>query len=384
MKKIAVVTGTRAEYGLLKPVIKHICEDNSLKLCLIVTGMHLSEKYGSTYKEIECDGFKIDYKVNMNLDDNSAYGITCAMSREMIGMADVFAEERPDMLVLLGDRYETYVAAITAMMFEIPITHIHGGELTEGAVDDSIRHAITKMSMLHFTSTEDYSRRVIQMGEAPERVFNVGALGVENIENIKLYTRAELCDIYKTNIFSDKYLMITYHPVTHESGLARKQFSDLLMALSELKDYKLIFTYANADVEGKVINEMIEKYIEDNPDKACAYVSMGQKGYLSALKYCSAVIGNSSSGIIEAPSFNIPTINIGHRQDGRVKADTVIDCENDKESISFTIKKALSSTNCKSSINPYKGKNTSENIVNIIKKYMSGGRNCKKTFYDII
>lgn len=231
--------------------------------------------------------------------------------------------------MLLGDRYETYVAAITAMMFEIPITHIHGGELTEGAVDDSIRHAITKMSMLHFTSTEDYSRRVIQMGEAPERVFNVGAL-------------------------------------------------------SELKDYKLIFTYANADVEGKVINEMIEKYIEDNPDKACAYVSMGQKGYLSALKYCSAVIGNSSSGIIEAPSFNIPTINIGHRQDGRVKADTVIDCENDKESISFTIKKALSSTNCKSSINPYKGKNTSENIVNIIKKYMSGGRNCKKTFYDII
>lgn len=385
MKKIAVLTGTRAEYGLLKPVIKRISEDNALQLCLIVTGMHLSAKYGFTFHEIENDGFHIDCKVDMNLDNNTPYGISCAMAEEMEGLAGAFEKEKPDFLVLLGDRYEVEMAAVTAMMFGIPIAHIHGGELTEGAIDDGIRHAVTKMSMLHFTSTQEYANRVIQMGEEPKRVFYVGALGSENIKKQELYSREELCEKFGQG-FKNSYLLITYHPVTLEHGQAKEQFDNLLKSLSDLEDYVFIFTYANADAEGAVINQMIEDYTRKFPEKAYAFVSMGQKGYLSALKYCSAVVGNSSSGIIEAPSFHVPTINIGKRQTGRVMADTVISCGNSCEEIKNALSTALGQdfrNHCRISENPYEKEGTSERIVEEIKNYLDKKPVAGKKFYDI-
>jgi len=385
MKKVAVVTGTRAEYGLLKPVIEKVNQDESLQLCLVVTGMHLSAQYGYTFHEIEKDGFCIDYKVEMNLDDNTPYGISCAIGQEMAGMAEVFEKEKPELIILLGDRFEIESVAITALIFNIPIAHIHGGELTEGSIDDGIRHSVTKMSMLHFTSTLEYAKRVIQMGEEPERVFCVGALGTENIKKLDLYSREELSEKFG-RCFEQPYLMITYHPVTLEQGLAQEQFTNLLEALSNLEGYVFIFTYANADPEGMMINGIIEKYIKKFPDKAYAFVSMGQVGYLSALKYCAAVVGNSSSGIIEAPSFHVPTINIGNRQAGRVMGDTVVNCGNSREEIERAFSAALSREFmlcCKKAENPYDKEGTSDAIVKEIKKYLERNGKLEKRFYDI-
>lgn len=384
MKKIGVVTGTRAEYGLLKPILEKIRDDKELELSLIVTGMHLEERFGYTYKEIENDGFIINYKNKMNLDSDTSAAVTTSMGIELMGFADIFADAKLDMLVVLGDRYEILVAAVAAMMFRIPIAHIHGGELTKGLIDDAIRHSITKMSMLHFASTDVYAKRIIQMGEQPQRVFSVGSLGIENMKSLHLLDREELANKYG-NLFEKKYILVTYHPVTLEKNSAKWQFQNILNVLDNYKEYNFIFTYANADPDGQIINEMIEGYIKENLNTK-AFVSMGQLGYLSAMRYCEAVLGNSSSGIIETPFFHKPTINIGERQEGRMKAETVIDCGYSYDEIKSAFEKATSEAfkkECELFSNPYEKENTSSCIISEIKKYVSLKSDISKEFYDI-
>ncbi|MDE5699481.1 MAG: UDP-N-acetylglucosamine 2-epimerase (hydrolyzing) [Lachnospiraceae bacterium] len=383
MYKVGVFTGTRAEYGLLKPLIEKINQDCELELCLIVTGSHLEEKFGDTYREIVEDGYPIAYQIPMDLVSDTPREICISMSRELAGLADAFEQAKPDLLLLLGDRYETFIAAATAMMFCIPVAHLHGGEITEGLLDDSIRHSISKMSALHFVSTEVHSRRLKQMGEEPERIWNVGALGVENIKRVKYLSRDELCNMYSP-LFREPYILITYHPVTLEKGMARIQFEDFLHVISQRKEYNYIFTYANADAEGNEINQLINSYVEHNAN-ACAFKSLGQVGYLSALKYACCVAGNSSSGIIEAPSFHIPTINIGNRQKGRECSQTVISCGYSAREINEAFEQALSEAftdRCKYYPNPYEGKDTSDQIIQIVKNKLSTGITLKKRFMD--
>lgn len=279
------MTGTRAEYGLLKPLIKKINNDVDLQLQLVVTGMHLSPEFGLTYKEIEQDGFEITERNEMLLSSDTPNGITKSVGLGTIGFADIFTRIAPDMVVILGDRYEALAAATAAVIHRIPITHIHGGELTLGAIDDAIRHSITKMSTLHFTSTEEYRRRVIQLGEEAERVFYVGALGVENIKTQKLMEKEELAQSLGTAL-DMPYIMVTFHPVTLENNTAGEQFENLLSALEQYKEYHIIFTKANADTEGRVINQKIDQYVKQNISRASAYASLGMQRYLSTLKYC--------------------------------------------------------------------------------------------------
>lgn len=384
MKKICVVTGTRAEYGLLKPLIKRIHDDTEVELQLVVTGMHLSPEFGLTYKEIENDGFPIMDKNEMLLSSDTPNGITKSVGLGTIGFADIFTRITPDIIVLLGDRYETFAAATAAMIHRVPIAHIHGGELTEGAIDDAIRHSITKMSSLHFTSTDEYRKRVIQLGEQPESVYSVGALGVENIKKQPLLSKEELEN--SINFKLDKpYVVITYHPVTLEENSAENQFKSLLNSLDKIKGYKMIFTKANSDTEGRVINQLIDEYVDKNKENAIAFTSLGMIGYLSSLKYCEMVIGNSSSGILEAPSFHIPTVNIGNRQKGRVRAESVVDCGNSEDEIQKAVRKAekmKQSGICKDVINPYEGKNTSEKIYKVIVGFLNNSK-ISKEFYDI-
>lgn len=385
MKKICIVTGTRAEYGLLKPVIERIKKDRDLELFLVATGMHLSPEFGLTYQEIEEDGYPINAKIEMLLGADTASGNTKSMGVALIGFADYFEINKPDILLILGDRYEMLAVAAAAMMAQIPIAHIHGGETTEGAVDEAIRHSITKMSHLHFTATEVYRKRVIQLGENPSRVFNVGALGVENVKNVSLLEKEEL----EKNIgfvFSGITLMVTYHPVTLEHMTAREQFRTLLEVIEENKDIRVIFTKANSDTDGKIINEMIDAFARVHGDRCVAFASLGQVRYLSALKYCSAVVGNSSSGIIEAPSFGVPTINIGDRQRGRVCAESVIHCGNGKKDIEEALRVGLSPdfrAQIKNVRNPYEGIQTSKHIVDILCKELQKGIEIKKTFYEV-
>ena len=385
MKKICVVTGTRAEYGLLKPLIKRIDEDASVELQLVVTGMHLSPEFGLTYKEIEEDGYEIADRNEMLLSSDTPNGITKSIGLAIIGFADIFTRNKPDIVILLGDRFETYAAATAAMAHRIPIAHLYGGELTEGLIDEAIRHSITKMSMLHFTSTEVYRHRVIQMGEHKDRVFNVGALGVENIKNESCMSKEELEDSIGFKL--DKpFVLVTYHPVTLEKNTAKIQFINLLDALSEIGTYKIIFTKANADTEGRVINQLIDEFVKQNKEDAIAFTSLGMKRYLSAMKYAEMVIGNSSSGLLETPSFHIPTINIGIRQQGRVRADSVIDCGYSKNDIKEAINKAnqMIEGGCLMKIqNPYEGTNTSKDILDTIKVYLGNPSTVVKRFYDM-
>ncbi len=385
MKKVCVVTGTRAEYGLLKPLIQKINSDNDLELLLVVTGMHLSPEFGLTYKEIEQDGFVITERNEMILSSDTPNGIAKSTGLGMIGFADIFTRIVPDMVVILGDRYEAFAAATVAMIHRIPISHIHGGELTLGAVDDVIRHSITKMSTLHFTSTEEYRRRVIQLGEDPKRVFNVGSLGVENIKTQKLMNREELSRSIKFSL-DMPYVLVTFHSVTLENNTAYEQFDNLLAALDRFPEYRIIFTKANADTDGRVINQKIDVYVRCNKSRAVAFSSLGMIRYLSALQYCEMVIGNSSSGIAEAPSFKIPTINIGDRQLGRIKARSVIDCMNDIDAISTAIRKAKelkAKKELDGITNPYEKSGTSENILLEMRRYLWAKDVMKKKFYDI-
>ncbi|MGJ0314360.1 UDP-N-acetylglucosamine 2-epimerase [Aliarcobacter cryaerophilus] len=382
-RKVCVVTGTRAEYGLLYWLLKEIEADKELQLQVIVTGMHLSPEFGLTYKEIEKE-FKINKKIEMLLSSDTSVGISKSMGLAQISFAESYDELKPDILVVLGDRYEIFSATSAAMIAKIPIAHLHGGEKTEGAFDESIRHSITKMSHLHFTATEEYKNRVIQLGEHPSRVFNVGGMGIENIKRLKLLSKDEFEKSIEFKLNS-KNILVTFHPVTLENSTAKEQFQQLLDAIDELEDTNIIFTKANSDTDGRVINQMIDEYVTKNSHKSIVFTSLGQLRYLSALQYVDAVVGNSSSGLAEAPSFKIGTINIGDRQKGRIKASSVIDCEPNKDSILKSFEKLYSKEFQNSLINvknPYGDGCASKKIVEILKS-VDLENILKKSFYDL-
>jgi len=383
-RKICVVTGSRAEYGLLYWLLKEIQADKDLDLRLVVTGMHLSPEFGSTYKLIEKDGFSIDEKIEILLSSDSEIGISKSIGLGMISFSEAYARLAPDLLVVLGDRFELLAAAAAAMVARIPIAHIHGGETTEGNIDEAIRHSITKMSHLHFTSTEAYRKRVIQLGEDPSRVFNVGAIGLDNLKKLRLSGRRELEDRLKFK-FGKKNILVTFHPVTLEKSTAEEQFKEVLAAVDELKETKIIFTKPNADTDGRVIIRLIDEYVAERKAKAVAYVSMGQQLYLSTLPHMDAMVGNSSSGIIEMPGFNKGTINIGDRQKGRIKAGSVIDCEPKKAAIREAFAKLHSAEfqkRLKTIKNPYGSGGATEKIKKALKSHPLEGI-LKKSFYDI-
>ena len=383
MRKICVVTSTRAEYGLLYWLLKEIEADSELKLQLIVTGMHLSPEFGLTYKEIEKE-FKIDKKIEILSSSHTSLDICAEMARVYEKFAPALAELKPDILVLLGDRYEIFGVAGVASIMQIPIAHIHGGETTQGAFDEAFRHSITKMSHIHFAATNEYANRIIQLGEEPSRVFNVGGPGIENIKKLNLLNKNEFEKSIKFKL-AKKNLLITFHPATLENSSAREQFNELLNALDELEETNFIFTKANSDTDGDVINKMIDEYVRQNPQKAAAFVSLGQLRYLSAIKFVDIVLGNSSSGLLEVPSFKKATINIGDRQKGRARASSVIDVRPVKEEILAAIKRAYSKEfeqTLKDTINPYDGGNPSKKMVKILKEIKLDGI-LKKKFYDI-
>ncbi len=382
MRKICVVTGSRAEYGILRSLIKAIKDDSELTLQIIATNQHLSKLQGETYKEIERDGFTIDYKVYMADDEaaDNANATAKSISRGVAGFADAFDALKPDMLLILGDRYEMLAVASTALIYKIPIAHLHGGEITEGAFDDAIRHAITKMSHLHFTSTEAYRKRVIQLGEQPERVFNAGALGVENIFNTDFMTKEKIEQSLNFKL-TDKCLLCTYHPVTLSNMPSEVQVLNLLDALDNYKDYHIIFTYSNSDTNSQIIIKRIQEYVDKNANRCMFIPSLGQRRYFSALKYVTAVIGNSSSGIIEVPGFGIPTLNIGDRQKGRIAADSVINCGYSTQEIKDGLAKVLAYGH-RVIDNPYSKKGTCQAILNTIKTFPLENI-VQKHFYDI-
>lgn len=384
MKKVCVVTATRAEYGLLKPVIQKITEEPELALCLLVTGAHLSKLHGETVKEIEKDGFTIAGRIPMELSDTSPIALNEEMANLQIKAGDFFAKEKPDFLLILGDRYEMLSVAVAAMMCRIPIGHIHGGETTEGAMDEAIRHAITKMSYLHFTSIPEYRKRVIQLGEAPERVFTVGALGVENIMKLPLLSEQEIRQVLQIEEHRP-YAMVTFHPVTLEADGAEKQLYELIHAMKN-EDYEYVVTFANADAGGNGLNQIWQEIAAQNLN-IHLYASLGVKNYLSALKYAEMVIGNSSSGILEAPSFKHPVINIGDRQKGRLQADCIINCKPVEEEIRKAIEKGRSKEfqeTLKQVENPYGKGDTSGRILDKVKEFLKEEKiNLKKPFYDV-
>lgn len=383
MKKIAVVTGTRAEYGLLKPLIKAISQSEDFELQLLVTGMHLMPEFGNTYQQIEQDGFKIDAKIEDGLKGDDALSISKAVGTATTGFAETINKLKPELLVVLGDRSEILAAVTAAVIANIPVAHIHGGETTEGAYDEFIRHAITKMSHLHFASCEIYRKRIIQLGEHPSTVFNVGAIGIDSIKNLKLMDRASF-EQSISKILDKKAVLITFHPVTMENATAKKQFKELLLALNTMKDTTLIFTKPNSDKGGASIIKMIDMYVAENPEKAICFTSLGQLRYLSALKHVDFVIGNSSSGILEVPYFYIPTINIGDRQKGRVAPKSVIHCSPDINSISSAITLATNKKFLKDIEHQellFGNGNTSNKIIEELIKY--DNRNLKKSFYDL-
>lgn len=384
MRKICVITGSRAEYGLLSSLMSTIKADNELLLQVIATNMHLSPEFGLTYKEIENDGFRIDKKVEMLLSSDTANATTKSVGLAMIGFADAFEDLKPDLIVVLGDRFEILAAVSAALFYKIPVAHLHGGEITEGAYDDSIRHAITKMSHLHFTSTEEYRNRVIQLGEQLERVFNVGAIGVENIKMTPLLSKVELEESLGFQL-GDKSLLVTFHPVTLEDSTAEKQCQNLLEALEGFPEYRIIFTLPNSDTDGRIIMQQIQEFTQKYNDQSIAFTSLGKVRYLSALQYVSAVVGNSSSGIIEVPSFGIPTLNIGDRQKGRIAAESVVNCGSSKEQITNGLNSIFSEqveriANRKE--NPYDKEGTVNAICTVLKKYSLKDLT-KKTFYNL-
>ncbi len=382
-REICVVTGTRAEYGLLYWLMKEIEADDNLQLQIIATGMHLSPEFGLTYREIEKD-FVIDKKIEMLLSSDTPIGISKSMGLAQISFAEAYEDLKPDIVVVLGDRYEIFSAVSAAMIARIPIAYIHGGETTEGAFDEAIRHSITKMSHLHFTAAEIYRKRVIQLGENPDRVFNVGGMGIENIKRLNLLGKDKLESEIKFK-FGKRNILVTFHPVTLESSTAEIQFRNLLDAIDELPDMKIIFTKANSDTDGRIINMMIDEYVKKNSDKAICFTSMGQLRYLSTLQYVDAVVGNSSSGLAEAPTFKIGTINIGDRQKGRIKAVSVMDCEPIKDKVLIAFEKLYSSDFkeiLKTVRNPYGDGMASRKIIEIILNTDLQDI-LKKSFYDI-
>ena len=381
MRKICVVTGSRAEYGLLSGLMHAIKNDPTLELQIIATNMHLSPEFGLTYRNIEQDGFTINKKVVMLLSSDTANATAKSVGLGFIGFADAYEDLQPDMVVVLGDRYEIISAVSTALFYKIPVAHLHGGEITEGAYDDCIRHSITKMSHLHFTSTEEYRQRVVQLGEDPNRVFNVGAPGIENIKKVPLMSKDELEATLDGFTLGDKALLVTYHPVTLENSTAEEQIKNLLAALDEYPEYKIIFTLPNSDTDGRVIIKLINEYVAKHPGRAVSYPSLGLRRYLSALQFVKAAVGNSSSGIIEVPSFGIPTLNIGDRQRGRLAAESVVNCGTSKDDILAGLEKVLNAEP-NEIYNPYEGKNTTADILQVLKTYPLEGL-IQKSFYNL-
>ena len=382
-RKICVVTGTRAEYGLLRWVIDGIAKSPVLELQLIATGMHLSPEFGLTVQEIEADGHRIDRKVEMLLSSDTPVGITKSMGQGMISFADALAELRPDLLLVLGDRFEIFAASASAMVAKIPIAHCHGGESTEGAMDEAIRHSITKMSSYHFVATEEYRSRVIQLGEQPQSIINVGGLGVDRINSMNLLDRHNLENRLGFQ-FLKKNLLITFHPVTLEKSTSEEQMKVLLKALGTLRDTRLIFTMPNSDTDSRVLIKLINAFCLENKH-AKSFTSLGSLLYTSCLQFVDAVVGNSSSGLLEAPTFGKGTINIGDRQNGRIKATSVIDCEPKFESILFALEKLYSQSFQSSlhlTINPYGTGGACKQIVHIL-EHLNFKKSLKKTFYNI-
>lgn len=384
MRKICVITGSRAEFGILSRLMKLIDNSDGLLLQIIATNTHLSPEFGLTYKEIEKDGFIIDKRVEMLLSSDTANATVKSIGLAIIGFADAYEDLKPDLILVLGDRYEILSAVTAALFYKIPVAHLHGGEITEGAYDDSIRHSITKMSHLHFTSTESYRNRVIQLGEAPDKVFNVGALGIDNIKHLKLLNKTELEKSLNFQ-FSENCIIVTFHPVTMENNSAEGQMTSLLKALDLIPDLRIIFTFPNSDTDGRIIIKLITEFVGKNKSRSIAVPNMGQIRYLSSLQFVRAVVGNSSSGIIEVPTFGIPTINIGDRQKGRLRADTVIDCEPSFTEISEKMELALSFNEKKhgvENINPYAKNNTAEEILTVI-KHIPLDNLVKKVFHNL-
>lgn len=384
-RKVLVITGTRAEYGLMRWIIQYLNDDSDLELQIVTTGMHLSPEFGLTFKAIIEDGFVINRKIEMLLSSDTSIGLSKSMGLGMISFAEVYNDLNPDIILVLGDRFEIFAAVASAMVSRIPVAHIHGGEATEGLIDEPIRHSITKMSHIHFTATEAYRSRVIQLGEQPDKVFYTGSPGLDNISKLKLYKKDEFEKSINFEI-GDKCFLVTFHPVTLESGTSACQFDELIKAIEEFKDFKVIFTLPNADTDGRLVIEKIQRYVSLNSKKAIAFTSLGQIRYLSALKHVSMVIGNSSSGLTEVPSFKIPTINIGDRQKGRIKAQSVIDCLPLKQEIVKSISLGLSSDFQKKLLNitnPYGREGASRKIVEILKT-IDLKNLLKKKFYNII
>jgi GDP/UDP-N,N'-diacetylbacillosamine 2-epimerase (hydrolysing) len=382
-RKICIITGTRAEYGLLRWVMQGVNDEAELTLQTIATGMHLSPEFGLTYKAIEQDGFQIDRKVEMLTSSDTSVGMAKSMGLGLIGFADALHELQPDLVVVLGDRFEIFAAVSAALVARIPVAHLHGGETTEGAFDEALRHSITKMSQLHFVAAEAYRQRVIQLGEQPDRVFLVGGLGIDNIKRLKLLTRSalEASLDFKLGV---KNLLITFHPVTLETATAVSQMQELLAVLAQLKDTQLIFTLPNADTDGRALIEMVHNFVKQHPN-ARAYTSLGQLRYLSCIAQVDGVLGNSSSGLAEVPSFKKGTINIGDRQRGRLQADSVINCEPTQSSIARALTQLYSADFQKSLtkvINPYGEGGASAKVVSTLKHYPLDGI-VKKTFYDL-
>lgn len=382
MKKICVITTTRADYGYFKPLLKHIESNPKLRLQIIATGTHLEKKYGYTLDEILNDGYNPDTCVSIICDDTKS-GIIDTMSNATKKVGEALEKLLPDMVVLLGDRYETFSIASACVILGIPIAHISGGDVTYGAYDDIFRHCITKMSYLHFTSCEAYRQRVIQLGENPDRVFSVGSLSIENILNTELLSKEEIGKHLEFSL--DNTLLATFHPITMESGSQKIQFDEILSAVEEQTRYKVIFTKPNADTNREELNSLLEDFAKKYPEKIKVVDSLGVLKYLSTMKYCSGVIGNSSSGIFEAPSFKKGTINIGNRQKGRICAESVINCDAKKDEIlkSFDI---LASEDFQKKLltvkNPYEGKNTAKIICEKIEETVSQNLDTK-LFFDL-
>lgn len=383
-RNICVVTGSRAEYGLLYWLLKEIQADLELELQLVVTGMHLSPEFGLTWQQIIADGFVINRRVEMLLSSDTPVGIAKATGLGLIGFADALSELQPDILVVLGDRFEIFAAVQAAMHLRIPIAHIHGGELSEGAVDEAIRHAISKMAHLHFTAAEIYRQRVIQLGEQPERVFNVGAPGLDNVYKLPLMDRAAFEQAIDFKL-GERNVLVTFHPVTLENASAAEQFAELLQALDEFPDLHIIFTHANADADGRLIVKMIEDYRLRNPHRVASFVSLGSLRYLSALRHVDAVVGNSSSGLLEAPACKTATVNIGDRQRGRLCAASVLHCEAEFGAIRQALLRIWSGELAQllaTQENPYGQSGASARIKAILKTAVLDGL-LKKRFYDV-
>lgn len=382
MKKITVVTGSRAEYGLLKNLCKLLESSKFFSLNLVITGSHLSELHGNTYREILSDGYSSIDKLNLHIKDDTPSHINSLVSFCIKKFSDFLKKQQPDIVLILGDRYEIFGIATACMFHNIPLAHIHGGEVTFGAIDDTIRHCITKMSYLHFTSTEEYRNRVIQLGENPNRVFNFGGLGAEAIKEVKLLSKSKLEKALNFK-FMKKNLLITYHPETLARHQTLNDLKQILDALNKFDDINLIFTLPNADIGYKNFFNLINKFVEKNKSSRIVFSSLGQKLYFSCLQFVDGVLGNSSSGLLEVPSFKIGTINIGDRQQGRIKSSSIIDVKADKRKILDAIN-LLYSKNfkqiLKTTVNPYLKNKTSEKIIEILK--ITNLKNTKKYFYD--